>query len=66
MFLRLNGTLGADGGVTKAATLLQDRKLISYSRGDITIIDIDRSGLDAVSCERYATDNLAYSLTMTH
>jgi len=64
MFLRLNGILVVDGGVTKAATLLQDRKLISYSPGDITIIDY--GGLEAVSCECYATDNSAYSLIMTH
>lgn len=49
-------------GVTKAATSLQKHKLISYSRGDITIID--RGGLEAASCECYAADNLAYSLVM--
>ncbi|OGA53545.1 MAG: Crp/Fnr family transcriptional regulator [Betaproteobacteria bacterium RIFCSPLOWO2_12_FULL_62_13] len=45
-------------GVTKAAGVLQRKKVISYRRGHITILD--RSGLEAVSCGCYRTMKETY------
>ena len=45
-------------GVTKAAGSLQNKKLISYSRGDIKIRDI--GGLQAASCKCYQADKETY------
>lgn len=45
-------------GITKAAGSLQKQKFISYSRGDITIID--RDGLEAASCACYQADKDIY------
>jgi hypothetical protein len=45
-------------GVTNAAGLLQKRKLLSYSRGEITVLD--RHGLEAASCTCYRTGKDTY------
>jgi CRP-like cAMP-binding protein len=49
-------------GVTKAAASLQDRSLISYRRGDITIAD--RGGLEVPSCACYQVDRATYARVM--
>jgi CRP-like cAMP-binding protein len=49
-------------GVTKAATALQDKKLISYRRGEITIVD--RSGLEQASCACYNTAKASHTAGM--
>jgi len=40
-------------GVNKVAGHLQREKLISYSRGHVTVLN--RSGLEKVSCDCYST-----------
>ena len=45
-------------GVTKAARSLQERKLIRYSRGNITVLD--RRGLKTASCGCYEADRASY------
>lgn len=49
-------------GITKAATALQERRLIRYHRGHVTVLDC--SGLEAVACECYEADKAAYARTM--
>ena len=49
-------------GVTKAASLLQKKQLISYSRGDVRVLDI--AGLEAASCACYQADKATYERIM--
>ena len=49
-------------GITNAASSLQNRKLISYKRGALTIID--RKGLEAASCGCYKVDKTMYDRFM--
>ncbi len=50
-------------GVTMAATSLQKRKLISYRRGKIMVLD--RIGLEAAACGCYAAEKATYARIMT-
>lgn len=45
-------------GVTKAASSLQRRRLIRYTRGDVRVLD--RRGLQAASCGCYKADRESY------
>ena len=45
-------------GVTVAASLLQKRRLIDYSRGNVTVLD--RAGLERASCPCYREDVILY------
>jgi CRP-like cAMP-binding protein len=46
-------------GVTQAASALKDRKLIHYSRGNVTILD--RHRLESIACKCYAAAKETYS-----
>lgn len=45
-------------GITRAAVALQERGLISYSRG--TLVILDRKALEAAACTCYAADCASY------
>lgn len=45
-------------GVTQAATQLQKRRLITYNRGDVELLDLH--GLEAAACECYGTVKAMY------
>lgn len=49
-------------GVTNAASALQEKKLISYHRGQLLIVD--RPGLEAVSCSCYQADKDTYRMVL--
>lgn len=46
-------------GITQAAGQLQSRGLITYHRGQVTVLD--RTGLEAAACGCYAADLRAYA-----
>lgn len=50
-------------GITTAAGSLQRKGLITYHRGEVTVLD--RHGLAAVACTCYAADRSVYSALMT-
>jgi len=45
-------------GVTRAANALQQRKLIRYHRGEVSIVD--RAGMEVASCGCYQADRQSY------
>jgi CRP-like cAMP-binding protein len=50
-------------GVTSAASALQRRKLIRYSRGDLAVLDV--RGLERAACPCYAIDKKIYARVLT-
>lgn len=60
----LSGLLGVRRvGVTKAASFLQEKKIVAYRRGHMRIIDTP--ALAQIACECYVIDKLSYQ-TMMH
>ncbi len=51
-------------GVTNAASSLKHRRLIRYSRGDITVLD--RRGLMTASCSCYKADRASHDRILGH
>jgi len=49
-------------GITRAATALQQRQLISYARGAMTVLD--RKGLEQASCACYRSDLTIYAAVL--
>ncbi|MDB5859085.1 MAG: Crp/Fnr family transcriptional regulator [Ramlibacter sp.] len=59
----LAATLGVRrAGITRAAANLQRRQLISYRRGEMSVLD--RPGLQAAACSCYAADCASYTTLM--
>ncbi len=50
-------------GVPGRPAALQERRLVRYKRGYVTILD--RRGLEGAACERYAIDRKTYANLMT-
>ena len=56
----LAGMLGVRRvGITVAASTLQRGGIISYRRGEVSVLD--REGLEAIACSCYASERLAYT-----
>jgi CRP-like cAMP-binding protein len=51
-------------GVTRAAASLQERHLIAYRRGVLTLLDLP--GLQAAACDCYAVDCASYTKLLQH